>query len=196
MRLSLRGKGCTEEVFFINKLNKNLQLTVLLAMLTAISIVCGKYLAINGGEVMRFSLENMPIIFAGMAFGPLAGALVGTVADLVGCLMVGYTVNPLVTLGAALIGAVSGAVPMSLRKINIRPCLLTSLSVFCAHLIGSVIIKTVGLSAYYSMPFGILMLWRLLNYIIVGALDGIIVHTLLGNKEIKMRISRIMEEKK
>ena len=82
----------------------NLKITVLLAMMVAISILMGKYLAINMGETLRFSLENTPIILSGIAFGPLAGAAVGIVADLVGCLMVGYTINPIVTLGAAVIG--------------------------------------------------------------------------------------------
>ena len=59
---------------------------------------------------MRFSFENTPIIFAGMIFGPIVEALVGTVADLVGCVMVAYEINPLVTLGAALIGLISGIV--------------------------------------------------------------------------------------
>lgn len=170
---------------------KNLNLTVVLAMLTAISIICGKYLAIRGGDVMRFSLENMPIIFAGMAFGPLAGAAVGAVADLVGCVLVGYTINPIVTVGGVVIGVISGALPSLLQKREISPKLTTALTVLSAHLLGSVIIKTIGLSAYYSMPFYILVLWRLLNYIIVGALDGVIVHVLLANKEIKLHINRL-----
>ena len=99
----------------------SLKITVALAMLAAISIICGKYLAIPGGEVMRFSLESMPIILSGMAFGPVAGIAVGAVADLVGCFMVGYTVNPLVTLGAASIGAISGILPFITKKISAKP---------------------------------------------------------------------------
>ncbi len=166
----------------------SLKLTVILAMLAAISIVLGKYLAINGGEVMRFSLENMPIIFAGMAFGPIAGAVVGLVADLIGCLMVGYTINPLVALGAAVIGAAAGIVPYFVRKISSDRRIVTLISVAVAHLLGSVIIKTVGLSAYYDMPFIILMLWRMLNYLIVGIIDGVVVYILLKNKGIQMHI--------
>ena len=92
----------------MKKIQNNLKLTVILALLCAISIVAGKYLAIRGGDVMRFSLENMPVIFAGMAFGPVAGMLVGVVSDLIGCVLVGYTINPLVTVGAGAIGLVSG----------------------------------------------------------------------------------------
>lgn len=174
----------------------SLKITVALAMLSSISIICGKYLAIPGGEVMRFSLENMPIILSGMAFGPIEGIAVGAVADLVGCIMVGYTINPLVTLGAAAIGAISGLLPMLMRKVSIKPLISTSLTVAAAHLVGSVIIKTVGLAAYYSMPFGILLLWRLLNYLIVGTLDGLIVHLLLSSKGIKSQISKLRGDSK
>lgn len=175
---------------------KNLKLTAVLAMLTAISIILGKYLAIRGGDIMRFSLENMPIIFAGMAFGAVAGALVGGVADLVGCIMVGYTINPVVTLGAVAIGAISGLLPTILKKTKLDERLVTAITVAVAHLVGSVIIKTLGLSAYYDMPFGILLLWRILNYAIVGVLDGLTVRALLSNKGISMQIRTLKGENK
>ena len=165
----------------------------IMAMLAAVSIICGKYLAINLGEALRFSLENMPIIFAGMVFGPIAGAIVGGVADAVGCLMVGYTINPVVTLGAVAIGAVGGVIPMLLKNKKMPQGLVTAISVFCAHLIGSVLIKTPGLWAYYSMPFGILLLWRMLNYLIVGIIDGVVIQALLSSKGVKMEINKVKE---
>lgn len=165
-------------------------------MMTAISIILGKYLAIRGGDIMRFSLENMPIILAGIAFGPAAGVTVGAVSDLVGCVLVGYTINPIVTLGAASIGLVSGILPRMLKKTPLSGLPLTAATVALSHLVGSIIIKTLGLSAYYDMPFGILMLWRLLNYLIVSALDCAVVHILLNNKGIKRYISAMKEEKK
>lgn len=175
----------------MQKKYKGLNITVILAFLTAISIVCGKYLAIRGGDVMRFSLENMPIIFAGICFGPLAGGAVGLVADLVGCVLVGYAINPLVTLGAVAIGVISGICPALLQKTNCKSYIITLVSVASAHLIGSVIIKTVGLCVFYSMPFYVLLLWRALNYLIVGIIDGLAVHILINNKEIKAQIKKL-----
>lgn len=175
----------------MTKRQKSLRITIILALMVAISILMGKYLAIRGGDVMRFSLENTPIILSGIAFGPGAGALVGLVADLVGCVMVGYTINPLVTLGAVAIGLISGFVPRILAKININGRLSLAITVAVAHLVGSVVIKTLGLAAYYDMPFLILLLWRVLNYLIVGALDGIVVHILLSRKEIDKQIKEL-----
>ena len=167
----------------------SVKVTAALAMLVAISIVCGKYLAFGVGNVLRFSFENLPIIIAGAAFGPIAGMLVGIIADLVGCVLVGYAINPLVTIGAAVIGILSGFIWYLCKGSPLW--LKTVLSVFFAHLIGSVIIKTLGLAIYYDMPIIILMLWRLLNYAIVGAVEGVLVYFLMKNKMVISEISSI-----
>jgi len=167
----------------------SLRLTVTLSLFVAISIVFGKYLAINVGEVLRFSFENLTIIFAGIAFGAIPGMLVGVVADLVGCVLVGYTVNPLVTLGALAIGAVSGITFKLTHKLSTLPRVTISASV--SHLIGSVIIKTFGLAIYYDMPIHILMLWRLLNYSIIVAVEVFFISVLIGNKSIQNQIHKL-----
>lgn len=169
----------------------NLKTIVFLAMLVAISIICGKYLAIRGGDIMRFSLENMPIIFAGMAFGPLAGGLVGAVADLVGCIMVGYTINPIVTIGATVIGVIAGVLPLLMKKTKLSSTIILIITVTAAHTVGSVIVKTVGLASYYEMPFMILLLWRILNYVIVGSIDGVALHALFSRKEIRTHVKML-----
>ena len=175
---------------------KILRVIVYSALLAAISIVCGKYLAFNLGEFIRFSFENLPIIFAGMAFGPIVGALVGAVADLVGCLLVGYAINPIVTVGAVAIGLISGLyffLPESKGKLYYF--FKIALTVAVAHFVGSVIIKSFGLSVFYDMPLIILILWRLLNYLIVGVLEGFILYHLMKNKLLTSEIGKIMKRK-
>ena len=169
-----------------------LRIVVTLAMLSAISIVAGKYLKIDVGEVLRFSFENLPIIFAAIAFGPICGALVGTVADLLGCLLVGYAINPLVTVGAATIGLVSGCVWIIVKRLTIGLPYKIGITVGVCHVIGSVIVKTIGLAAFFSMPLPILMLWRLLNYAIVGGLEGGILYFLMKNKLVTNQIKALI----
>ena len=173
-----------------------LRLTVFGALLSAISIITGKYLAFNVGEFIRFSFENLPIIFAGLAFGPIVGALVGVVADLVGCLLVGYAINPIITVGAAVIGLISGLVRF-LPEIHGRHEHLFKIiiAVLASHLVGSVIIKSFGLAVFYDLPLIMLMLWRLLNYTIVGSLEGFILYHLMKNKTVELEIRRIMKGK-
>ncbi len=171
-----------------------LRVTVYSALLASVSIICGKYLAFNVGEFIRFSFENLPIIFAGMTFGPIVGALVGAVADLIGCLLVGYAINPIITLAAALIGMISGIyyfLPEGGGRLWYF--LKISATVSCAHLIGSVIVKSIGLSAFYQMPLYLLMAWRCLNYLIVGVLEGFILYHLMKNKLLISEIGKIMK---
>ncbi len=162
---------------------KHLVALCTLSLLVAISIVCGKYLQIGVGEVLRFSFENLPIILAGILFGPIAGVAVGVAADLIGCLMVGYAINPLVMLGAALVGFVSGLswkIFVRFETLSLPFCLV--LSVCAAHLIGSVGVKTPGLAAWYDFPLWELYLWRLLNYVIIAALESFLLCVLFHNK--------------
>ena len=165
------------------RLGNNLRLLAVSAFLAALSIVCGKYLALPVGNVLRFSFENLPILLAGMMFGPITGALVGIVADVLGCVMVAYTINPLVTLGAACIGLLGGVLFRLTKKL---PLLWqTCLTVILTHLVASVVVKTFGLAAYYDMPFHILLLWRLLNYAVVGVVEWLLLYTILKNQALR-----------
>lgn len=169
-----------------------LRLAVFSSFLAAMSIVFGKYLAINLGEVIRISFENTPIIFAGLAFGPITGVGVGVVADLVGCLLVGYAINPVVTLGAAVIGLLAGIFRIFVQKSGgVSRYFMIFCAIFFSHLVGSVLVKTIGLAAFYSMPYHALLLWRALNYLIVGVLEALILIPLLSNKRIKEEIRKL-----
>ena len=163
------------------------------ALLAAMSIVLGKYLAIGIGDVIRISLENLPVMVAGFAFGPIAGLAVGVVADLVGCVLVGYAINPIITVGAAVIGLISGIyryLPTGGR--NSARFIRITATVFVTHAIGSVIIKTFGLAAFYDMPFIALMLWRALNYLIVGLAEALALYSLFSSAGVTREINRIL----
>ena len=170
-------------------LGSNLRLLAVSAFLAALSIVCGKYLALPVGNVLRFSFENLPILLAGMMFGPITGMLVGVVADIIGCIMVAYPINPLVTVGAACIGLFGGLLFRFAKKL---PLLWqTCFTVILTHLVASVIVKTYGLARYYDMPFYVLMLWRLLNYTIVGVAEWLLLYTVLKNKALRRRFEEL-----
>ncbi len=174
----------------MQKFRKNsLALLVISAVFSALSIVLGKLLAFNIGELFRISLENLPIIFIGIAFGPLFGAVVGALADLVGCFIVGYAVNPIITLGAVTIGCVAG-VCSSLTK-NMSRGGSIFLSVLLSHTVGSVLIKTAGLSWFYGTSFLGLLPYRALNYALIIAVEYTIIYILMRNKEISTRIKNL-----
>ena len=100
-----------------NGRSHHLRILCAAALLAALSIVLGKYLAINVTDSIRFSFENLSILLAGIFLGPLVGGIVGAVADLVGCLMVGYAINPLITLGAVgVISVIGNALPYEFSR--------------------------------------------------------------------------------
>ena len=167
----------------------SIRVLVTLSALSAIGIILGKFLAFNVTEFMRFSLENLTIIFSAVAFGPLAGLTVGVVQDVVGCIAAGYLLNPIITLGSGLVGLVAGVVYLTSKK---APGLLRiTLTVALAHLVGSVLLKTLGLAIYYSLPFGVTLAWRLLNYAIVGTLEVILLIYLTKSKLLLSKIEEI-----
>lgn len=158
------------------------------SILAAMSIVLGKYLAFNLTPVIRISFENLPILIAGIFFGPVVGAAVGIVADLLGCLMVGYTINPIITLGAGSIGLISGLISLALKKSKLPRVLF---SVVAAHLIGSVTIKTIGLVIFYSMPLMETAMWRLLTYAIIGTAECVLIYLLVKNPAFERQIENM-----
>ena len=168
-----------------------LKITAIISIMVALSIVFGKFLSIKVGDVLRFSFENLPIIFAGVAFGPVAGILTGVVADILGCVLYGYAINPIVTVGAAVIGLFSGLSGIILKKRGLTVKTLTA--VLSSHIFGSVIVKTFGLAKYYDMPFFELMLWRLGNYAVIGLLEFILLRLLLGNSAISRQIESMVK---
>ena len=179
------------------KYSPSLKLTAALSMLVAISIILGKYLAIPVGSVLRFSFENLPIIFAGIAFGPLSAVLVAVTADIIGCIMVGYEINPLVTIGAVVLGLCAGLVPKILKKhFTLDEKWLIAATVAISHLFGSVIVKTFGLAVFYDMPIFILMLWRLLNYTLVALGELLLINILLKRDGIRRQIEKSRSKSK
>ena len=89
--------------------NSTRTLTVL-ALLIAMSIVFSRVLSISTGFV-RFNLGSLPVLLAGIVFGPGAGFAVGALADMIGGILAGYAINPLITLGAASHPAAGPAAP-------------------------------------------------------------------------------------
>jgi ECF transporter S component (folate family) len=167
-------------------------------ILSAMSLILGKFLQIPNPfqEIIRISFENFPVIASGIILGPVAGALVGIVADLLGCVLYGYTVNPIITLGAAAVGLVSGFISNYVVK---KPLLFKVIaSTAAAHIVGSVLIKSAGLAAWYLSKYDIgyleLVAWRLLNYTIVATAECIILYLLLNNRALYNQIKGIIKK--
>ena len=177
---------------------KNIRLICFCAILAAMSLILGKFLQIPNPfqEFIRISFENTPVILAGIVMGPFAGAFVGVVADLVGCVLYGYAINPLVTLGAAAVGLFAGIAAYLLRKPRILQIIA---AVILSHAVGSVFIKSLGLAAWYAasydMGFWTFVGWRLVTYLLIAAVECLVLNTLLSHRAVSSQLERMCKQK-
>ncbi|MCM1528631.1 MAG: folate family ECF transporter S component [Alistipes sp.] len=166
----------------------NLRVMIVSGLFIALSIVLGKYMQIPIGDNIRISLENTPVIMSGIFFGPFVGGAVGAAADLIGCLLKGYAINPFITLGAFTIGFSSGLLAALLKK---APDIVSVIaSVYSSHILGSMIIKSIGLRLYYGTPFKILA-WRIPTYIAIGVIEVTAIYMLISNKAFAAQLDKL-----
>lgn len=166
----------------------SIKILVACALFVAMSIVLGKFLSIKIGDNIRISFENLSLLLSGILFGPLIGMFTAVVADVVGCFLYGYSINPIITFGAACIGFFAGAVSAFAFKKHLLPNV--AISVFVAHIIGSMIIKTIGLYIYYPTQRPVLV-WRIPIYLITAAAETAIIYALLKSKAFIQQFERV-----
>ncbi len=170
---------------------KKLKITIrqlaVAAMLTAMSVVIGifcKTVLNFGNGVLRITFENLPIILSGVTFGPIVGGLVGACSDLLSYLLSSqvYPPNLIVTLGATVIGVVSGLTTRYLvKKKGTRQFIVAG---GLSHLIGSMIIKSIGLFQFYQW----LVLIRIPLYLIIASVEIMMMSLLYRRNSIRRLI--------
>lgn len=129
---------------------------VFMAFLTALSVILTRLLSVHisfgGVEGIRIGIGGLPIIFSGIMFGPVAGGIVGAVAD-----VIGYLLNPMgpymphFTFTAFLTGFIPGIMICYLfrRKLNYFTLLV---SIGTGQLISSVILVPIFLENLFGVP--------------------------------------------
>ena len=159
---------------------------MLVAMSVIIGIFCKNYLNFGGG-LFRVTFENLPILLSGIMFGPIVGGLVGAASDLVSYLMSNqiYPPNLIVTVGAGLVGICSGIVSKYLIKRNGTAQIVVAGAL--SHLIGSMVVKSIGLYQYY----GALVLWRIPLYLVIAALEIFVLCMLYRRKSFQRLLKEV-----
>ena len=121
---------------------------VTMALLSAVSVVLARLIIPMPNVTTRFSIEAVPIILAGHLFGPLSGAIVGFVADFVGCLFSGYGYNPAFSVPPILIGLCAGLLrPLLYKRVSYLRVLASFLP---AVVLGSLLWQSYWLSFFYG----------------------------------------------
>ena len=154
------------------------------AMLAAMSVVIGMFCKsfLNFGEgLWRVTFENLPIILAGIFLGPITGGMVGVVSDLTSYLLSPqiYPPNLIVTFGACMVGITSGL--MARFAVRQRGSKQIVLSAAVAHVIGSMIIKPIGLFQFYQWA----VLVRIPLYLVIAPLEILLLCLLWRQKSFR-----------
>ena len=155
----------------------------MLALLTAMSIIFARVLTVSTG-FLRFNLGALPTHLAAVWFGPAGGFAVGAVADLIGGTLSGYSINPLITLGAGSVGLVSGLLFQKLSSLRLG--LRLQISILAGHLVGSVVINSLALHIFYGYQWPVAA--RIPNAIVLSAVNTVLVRILLENKALAAMI--------
>ena len=164
------------------------------ALLTSLSVVLARLLTIIPSEVSRFSLEAVPILLAGLLFGPVPGAAVGFAADFIGCLFSPYGYNPIFCLPPILYGLWAGLLRGFVWQ---KPTVWrVALAVFPAALCGSVLWQSAALALVYGgeakLPFFLTRLAaRSVQFAFTGALDTVTVWLLARRNALSPVLHRV-----
>lgn len=128
-----------------------------MALLIALAVIAERLLSIRiplgGAEGFRLGIGSLPIVFSGIFMGPLAGGLVGALADLIG-----YFINPIgpftphFTLTSTLRGVIPGLVILlacrGRREVGVFPLFLAVTAMF-------VLVNILILPYFQEIVFGL-----------------------------------------
>jgi len=164
---------------------------VFLSLLVALSIVLTRLgsfrIPVGGVEAIRIGFGGLPIIFAGIFFGPLAGGVVGVISDLVG-----YFITPLgpymphFTLTSALTGVIPGLVIFYIfREKKNYFSLITSIAI--GQIVSSIILVPLFLYQLFGVPFFVNFYARIVDQAIHIPLYAYLILVLQRNKVINFR---------
>jgi len=160
----------------------------LLAMFIALQIVLSKFLMLQLAPSVRLSIDSVPILLAGIWFGPIAGGIVGALADFLGTILfpTAGTYFPLLTVAFSLIGFTAGLLSLVIEQK--RPYLRIALIVIVSEIVGSYLFKSFALSILVGAPFVVMLSARALPVSIVMIVNTMLV--ILLNRMLKDKVLR------
>ncbi|NLK71517.1 MAG: folate family ECF transporter S component [Clostridiales bacterium] len=151
-----------------------------LALLSAISIILTRFLSFYVlDNTVRLGFGHIPILLAGILFGPLSGALAGAVSDLLGILiMPSYGFFPGFTVASILTGMIPGLLVKIFEKRRLMGFGGVLGIVYITEFFSSILITTLAVSMYYGAPLEIIIIPRSITTLIMSMVYSIIIAVL------------------
>ena len=148
-----------------------------LALLCAMEIILARFCVIWITNSIKITFEAIPILMAGILFGPAAGAVVGAVSDILGAgLLSGLGWLPFLTVTPTLLGLLAGLLrPIVWKNLSLPRLLLVTVPGF---VLGSMFWTTWWLSSLYGTPLPALLAVRVPLYCVIAVLDTLVLFLL------------------
>lgn len=147
-----------------SKQHWNVATLVYMALLVALHLVLTRVFVIELGAY-RISIGSVATIMAGLWLGPVAGGVCGFAADIIGCFMKGYAVNPFITVAAILWGVIPAlAKPFFANRTKKGKTVGICVSVVITAIFSSLILTTAGLVLIMGYNFYAIMPGRLVQF--------------------------------
>ena len=145
----------------------NVKTLVFMALLIAMHLVLTRVLVIDLGAY-RISVGSVCTILAGLWLGPVAGGVCGFCADIIGCFMKGYAVNPFITVAAILWGVLPALVkPFFANRKKTGKTVGICVSIVVTAVLSSLVLTTAGLVIMLGYNFYAIMPGRLVQFAIM-----------------------------
>lgn len=145
----------------------NVKTLVFMALLVAMQLVLSRVLVIDLGPY-RITVGTVCTVLAGLWLGPVAGGICGMSADIIGCFIKGYALNPFITVASILWGVIPAlARKLYANKTRIGKTIGISLSILITGVISSLVLTTAGLVIIQGYNFYAIIPGRVVQYTIM-----------------------------
>ncbi len=163
------------------KRNRSLVL-VCAGVLIALNVILTRLVSIPVGQILRITVGQVPVILAGVWFGPVIGGITGAAGDLIGCAVSGYVPNPFISLSAALMGVIPGLFRNYIRSGAGGPRRFARILAVVgpAMLLTSQGFTVLGLHLVYGVPFRAAWVTRLPQTAFLCVINSLLCETILS----------------
>lgn len=140
---------------------------VFMALMVALHLVLTRVFVIELGAY-RISVGSVSTILAGLWLGPIAGGVCGLTADIIGCFMKGYAINPFITVAAIAWGVIPALIkPFFANKTKTGKTVGLVISIVITAVLSSLVLTTAGLVILMGYNFYAIMPGRLIQFAIM-----------------------------
>lgn len=149
------------------KMTFGVKTLVYMALFVALHLILTRLLVLDLGAY-RITVGSVVTILSGMWLGPIAGGICGFAADIIGCFMKGYAVNPLITVAAVCWGVIPVLFkPLYSSKNRTTKTVWICVGVIVTAVLSSLIFTTAGLVLIMGYNFYAIMPGRLIQFAIM-----------------------------